>query len=391
MPFTLHQGARIYWRSDGDPAKPALLLACSLGTDHALWSPVLSALLPHFRVLRFDLRGHGASDAPAGDYSMAQLAGDALAVADAAGAQQFHWCGVSIGGMIGMHVALRAPARVLSLVLSNTSAAIPREVFEQRIAVVQAGGMASVADAVLSRFFTPAFIARGNAHFHSVRSTLLGLDPQGYCGCCAAIRDMQLAPQLPALRGGALVIVGEHDSSTPPAMGEAIAAALPGAQLLRMATAHLSHSERPAEFARKVVEYCLPPQGEMTLDGLYTHGLERRKAVLGADYVASRLQTLTDFNRDFQRYITQQAWGSVWTRGVLDDETRRLLVLAITASLSRWDEYRLHLRAALDAGLEAETLKETLIHLSVYAGVPAANTAFHMAQEMLAARGASQH
>jgi 3-oxoadipate enol-lactonase/4-carboxymuconolactone decarboxylase len=386
MPFASNGGVRIYWRSDGDPTLPALLLAGSLGTDHALWQPVMPALAARFRVLRLDLRGHGASDAPPGDYTMAQLAADALAVADAAGAQQFHWCGVSIGGMIGMHVALTAPGRVRTLVLSNTSAAIAPEVFEQRIAAVKAGGMAAVADAVLGRFFTPRLRERDPAYWHGVRDSLLALDPQGYIGCCAAIRDMQLAARLPDIRARTLVITGRHDVSTPPAMGEAIAAAVAGAECIELDAAHISHAERPAEFADRVVQYCADRPSEMTVAEQYTQGLARRKAVLGADYVEQRMKALNDFNGDFQRFITQFAWGAVWTRGVVDDATRRLLVLAITASLARWDEYRLHLRAALDAGLEPVTLREALIHLSVYAGVPAANTAMQIAQELLGAQ-----
>jgi 3-oxoadipate enol-lactonase/4-carboxymuconolactone decarboxylase len=119
----------------------------------------------------------------------------------------------------------------------------------------------------------------------------------------------------------------------------------------------------------------------------YEAGLAKRKATLGTDYVEARLKNQTDFNRAFQTFITQYAWGSIWTRGVLPDEVRRVLVLAMTATGARWDEYELHLRAALDAGLEETTLREVLMQLAIYSGVPAANTAFALAQKLLNERG----
>ena len=120
MPFVIRDGARVYWRSDGDPAFPALLLGNSLGTEHALWAPVIPALIRYFRVLSFDLRGHGASEAPAGEYTLAMLAQDALAVADAAGVQRFSYAGISLGGMIGMCLGIYAGHRLDNLVLSFT-------------------------------------------------------------------------------------------------------------------------------------------------------------------------------------------------------------------------------------------------------------------------------
>jgi 3-oxoadipate enol-lactonase/4-carboxymuconolactone decarboxylase len=388
VPFAVSHDASIYWRADGDPARPPLLMCSSLGTDHALWDPVMPHLLPHFFVVRYDLRGHGASSAPSGDYSMDQLAADALAVADAAGLSQFHWCGVSIGGMTGMHVALAAPRRVLSLVLANTSAQMPREGFAQRIAAIKAGGMAAVADTVLARFFGPRLMSQSPAHWHSTRNTLLVLNPTGYMGCCAAIRDMQLGDRIQAITARTLVITGARDESTPPAMGRAIATAIAGATLLEWDTYHISSSIEPALFGNTLVEYCLTSANDKADMGLYTQGLERRRQVLGADYVEQRLSSATDLTRDFQRFITEYAWGAVWTRGVLPDDTRRLLVLTAAATGGRWEEYRLHLRAALDAGMEPIVIKEALIQLAIYAGVPAANTAFAIAQELMKERSA---
>src|SRR5262245_25797174 len=152
MPFVNRDGARIHWRSDGDPARPALLVANSLGSELGLWDPVMPALRRHFRVLRFDKRGHGSSEAPAGDYTIEALAREACAVADAAGAERFHYLGLSIGGMMGLWLGANAPERVLRLVLSNTSARQPAEIWHERIAKVKAVGMNAIADTVLQRW-----------------------------------------------------------------------------------------------------------------------------------------------------------------------------------------------------------------------------------------------
>ncbi|MGL4575251.1 MAG: 3-oxoadipate enol-lactonase [Burkholderiaceae bacterium] len=385
MPFVRSSNCRIFWRADGDPAHPPLILSNSLGTDHMLWQPLMAELTQHFYVVRYDKRGHGASDVPAGEYSMEQLARDALAVADAARLARFHWCGVSIGGMTGMQAALLAPQRFLSLVLSNTSAAIAREVFEQRIELVKAGGMAAVVHTVLGRFFTAALKSRNPAHYHAAKHHLETMDPVGYLGCSAAIRDMQIAEKIRAIETPTLVITGQFDESTPAAMGEAIQHSIPGSQLVQLPTAHISGSEMPATVAKLIVDFCRDTVA-LSEDDRYQLGLAKRRATLGADYVAARLANATDFNREFQTFITQYAWGSIWTRGVLPDETRRLLVLAMTATGARWDEYQIHLRAALDAGLEEATLREVLMQIAIYSGVPAANTAFYAAQAMLAER-----
>lgn len=385
MPFTHSSNCRIFWRVDGDPANPPLILSNSLGTDHMLWQPVMAELTQHFYVVRYDKRGHGASDVPAGEYSMEQLARDALAVADAAKIERFHWCGVSIGAMAGMLAALLAPQRFLSLVLTNTSAAIPREIFQQRIDTVKAGGMAAVVDGALGRFFTPALKTRNPAHYHAVKHHLETMDPVGYLGCSAAIRDMQIADKIHAIQTPTLVITGQFDQSTPAAMGEAIQKAISGSQLKQLPTAHISSSDVPATVAKLIVDFCRDTV-DLSEDERYQLGLVKRRATLGADYVAGRLKNATDFNREFQTFITQYAWGSIWTRGVLPDETRRLLVLAMTATGARWDEYHIHLRAALDAGLEEATLREVLMQIAIYSGVPAANTAFYAAQAMFAER-----
>jgi 3-oxoadipate enol-lactonase/4-carboxymuconolactone decarboxylase len=407
MPFVHHAGARIYWRSDGDPSLPPLLLANSLGTDHALWDPVMPRLTDFFRVIRMDGRGHGASDAPAGEYTIELLAHDLLAVADAAGAPHFDFAGVSLGGMIGQWLGLHAPQRLHRLVLCNTSARIDPAGQIERIAKVRAGGMSAVADTVLGRFFTPRFVARGSAHYHTVRSTLLGLDPVGYAGACAAVRDHDLLAQLPRVEVPVTVVVGRRDTSTPPEMGDAIVATIPGARRVELDCAHMPHSEDPPAFVAMLLADLAPerPPASTLLDGArpvsglarganvdarFERGLARRKQALGEAYVEARLAGADPFTAEFQDMITRWAWHDIWTRPVFDDRTRRLVVLAITCALGRWEEFRLHARAGFGHELSPTEVKELLQQAAIYAGVPAANTGFNEIVALLRERARSR-
>ena len=385
MPFVNRDGVRVWWRSDGDPGKPALLLGNSLGTDHALWDPILPQLIERFHVIRHDMRGHGASDAPLGDYSIEILARDALAVADAAGAKTFNYAGISIGGMVGQWLGANAGARLVKLVLANTSPKLPQDIWAARIDAVRKGGTAAIADAVLGRWFTASFLARNPPRVAGARSTLSSTDATGYIGCCAAIRDMDQTATVAAIRAPTLVITGKHDLATPKAQGEALAASIPGAQLVELPVAHIPVIEAPGAFAHALLSF-LVDAPVSTERERYEVGLERRKEALGRAYVEARLANVDDFNREFQALITRYAWGEVWTRHVLDDRTRRLVVLGMLLALARFDEFAMHVRSGLAAELSEYDLKEVLLLSAIYAGVPVANTGFHRAAEVLGER-----
>jgi len=382
MPFVRIDGARLYWRCDGADNRPALLLGNSIGTDHCLWDSVLADLTRAFRVIRFDMRGHGASEGPPGEYSLEQLARDALAVADAAGAPRFHFAGISLGGMIGMWLGAHAPDRVERLVLSNTAPKFDPDGWKARIAAVKAGGMAAIADMAMGRFFTPEFVAAGSERLATARRTLLEADPSGYAGCCAAIRDMDLRDSLSRIAAPTLVIVGSRDQATPPEQGRAIAQSIRDAAYLELPCAHIPTLEAPAAFVDAVAGFLLQP-GDGTERQRYERGLARRKEVLGVDYVEARLRNRHPFTEEFQALITRYAWGEMWTRPVFDDRTRRLLVLSMMVALKSWEEFELHVRAGLGHELSQTELKEMLMLAAVYCGVPAANTAFAQARRII--------
>jgi 3-oxoadipate enol-lactonase / 4-carboxymuconolactone decarboxylase len=373
MPFAVSDGCRIYYRLDGPPDRPLLVLVHALGTDHGLWDPQMPALIRHFQVLRVDLRGHGASDAPPGEYSMALLARDILA---AVPRERFSYCGLSLGGMIGQRIAADHPTRVERLVLANTSArAADPSAFEARRQTVLEQGMGAVEAAVMQRFFS----ARPNPWADSIRAVFRATDPVGYAACCSAIRDMDHRPLLPSIAASTLVIGSDEDASTPwTGHADALVSAIPGARGVKLAAAHLSNLERPAGFTRAMLEFLLPAAPD-SLDA----GFAIRRAVLGDAHVDRAIANTTDFTRSFQEFITRSVWGAVWTRPGLDTRTRRLLVLAVTASMGRWEEFRLHVRSGLAAGIEPEELEEVLLQTGAYAGVPAANSAFQIAKEEL--------
>jgi 3-oxoadipate enol-lactonase / 4-carboxymuconolactone decarboxylase len=383
MPFTHVEGSRHYYRLEGSDTRPAVMLSHSLGLDHGMWDPQATDFQPHFRVLRYDTRGHGASDATPGDYTIEQLARDALAIADAAGLERFAFCGLSLGGMIGQWLAAHAPERLTHLVLANTSARLadPSQM-ENRRRLVAEGGMAAVEDMVMARFFAPDVLGSRPPAVDWARRTLLASDPVGYAGCCAAIRDMDHRALLPRITVPALVVSGDRDEGMPwEAHGEPLVRAIPRACAVRVPAAHISNLERPRAFSTAVLEFLLPAP-----DDLREAGMRVRRAVLGDAHVDQSVEHTTAFTREFQELITRFPWGTIWTRPGLDHRTRRLLVLATTAALGRWEEFRLHLRAGLAGGLEPCDVKEVLLQTAAYAGVPAANTAFQIAAEEMAAR-----
>ena len=348
-----------------------------------MWELQIGDLLPHFQILRYDTRGHGASEATTGEYSIEMLGKDILALADALEISQFAFCGLSLGGAIGQWVAVHAPERVTHLVLANTSAQfIPRANWETRIAAVVKGGMSAVVDVAMERFFSPDTLAKQNPNVASIRSVFLGTDPVGYLGCCAALRDMNHVDLLRQIKSPTLVISGERDIATPwSGHGEMLAREIPGAKTVHLAAAHLSNIERPHSFTTALFGFLLA-QPNLGADSLRA-GFEVRRAVLGDAHVDSATANTTEFTREFQELITRYAWGTIWARPQLDRRTRRLLALAITASLGRWEEFALHVRAGLASDLELCDLKEVLLQTAVYAGTPAANTGFRIAAEQI--------
>ena len=255
MPVVTNGSCRIYWRGDGDATLPALVLGNSLGTDFSLWDPMLDALMKHFYVVRYDSRGHGGSEAPQGDYSLAQLTDDAQAVIAAARLTSYDYWGISLGGMVGMELGARRAIGLKHLVLSNTSAEFDAGIWDARMAALKQGGMPAIIDGVIGRFFTPDFVAKNTIELKRVRNTALSHAPHGYAGCCAAIRDMDLYPRLANIQVPTLVVVGDFDLSTPLARGQALVERIKDAKLVTVPSAHIPPTEIPDQYLNTVLPF----------------------------------------------------------------------------------------------------------------------------------------
>jgi len=376
--FVEIRGLATHLAVDGPPGAPALLLMHSLGTNLHLWDAQVAGLSRGLRIVRFDLRGHGLTELGAQPYTIEDLADDALAVLDALGIASAHVGGVSIGGMIAQAVAARAPARVGSLILCDTALTLPPpEMWRARAQTVRTEGVAAIAEATLGRWVTPAYLASPGGR--GLRAVLVRTHPEGYAAAAEVLATADLSASTRQLRVPALVIVGELDPSTPVAAAEALRDAISGAQLTVIpGAAHIPLVEHPDAVTAAIRGFLTPPDADLAAAGARV-----RAEVLGADHVARATAAITALDRDFQAYITHAAWGSVWARPHFDRRTRSIITLALLAALGHEHELALHIRAMKHTGATHADLSELLLHVAVYAGVPAANTALRIAKQVV--------
>jgi 3-oxoadipate enol-lactonase len=250
-------GIRIHYEIEG--SGPWVVLSHSLACSVGMWDEQVAALKSRYRVLRFDTRGHGASDAPAGAYTLPQMAEDLHALLAAAGVERPHFVGLSMGGMIGMTYALAHPGVFRTLVLCDTTSRIPAEakpLWAERIATAQRDGMEPLVEPTLKRWFTEPYLAQRGPMIERVARMIRSTPPAGYAGCCHAISQLDLTDRLSAIDSPIQIIVGEQDAGTPVAMSQAIHAAVPSSELVVLPQAsHLSNLEQPAAFTRALQDF----------------------------------------------------------------------------------------------------------------------------------------
>jgi len=362
---------------EGPPGAPPLVLLHSLGTTAHIWDAQAAALSRSFRVIRPDLRGHGLTTCTPGPYSMALFADDLAALLTALEIDEVHLGGISIGGLIAQSFAAAHPGRVASLMLVDTALSIPpAQSWTDRAAKVRAEGMGSIADAVLARWVTPAFLDAPETH--GLREMLMRTPAEGYAAAAEAIAAADLIASTSTLQIPTLIVVGEQDQATPIASAQALNAAIAGSSLAIIENAaHIPTVEKPAEVTAVLSQFLSP-----AVTDYFTAGMNTRKQVLGEAHVARASANATDFDREFQAFITRTAWGAVWSRPGLDRRTRSLVTLSILGALGREEELKLHLRATKNTGATPADVAEALMHVAVYAGVPAANSAFRIAKEV---------
>jgi len=256
MPHVLSDGCRIQYHTEGNSKAPALLFSNSLGTTSEIWDPQSARCAASFHVIRYDTRGHGQSAAPAGEYTIGQLGGDAIAVLDALGVSRAHVCGLSLGGLTAMWLGIHFAERIESLTLASTGAMIATPaIWQERIEQVKAGGLDSIAESAKGRWFTEAFRA---AHPDVVERhvRMLASGPAGgYMGCCAVLRDTDLRDEIAAISAPTLVVAAVDDPVTPPANGEFMKSRIPNAELAMLEGSHIMNVEQADAFNAHLLRF----------------------------------------------------------------------------------------------------------------------------------------
>jgi 3-oxoadipate enol-lactonase len=253
VPFVETKDLHMHYELDGPAGAPALVLSNSLGTNLSLWNPQLPILAKSFRVLRYDSRGHGHTSATPGEYSVEMLGRDALQLLDALNLERVNFCGLSIGGMTGMWLAVNAAHRLDNLVLANTAPKIGKlDLWNERIKAVRERGTKTVSKQVVERWFTPEFHAKHPGQIAKTRQMIESTSTDGYVGSCAAVRDFDFCEKVDDIRVPTLVIAGTHDQSVPPSDAQKLAKQIPGARYIELPAAHISNVEAAGRFTDEV-------------------------------------------------------------------------------------------------------------------------------------------
>ena len=357
-----------------------LLLGPSVGTSAAtLWGAAAERLAEHIHVVGWDLPGHGGS--PAAAFRMPDLAAGVLALADdiMPGAA-FHYAGDSIGGAVGLQLLLDAPERLRSATLLCTGAVIGRpEDWAARAATVRASGTDAVVDLARQRWFAAGFIDRRPAVVSALLDALRGTDDESYAQACEALADFDVTNRLAEITTPVLAVAGTEDISTPPDSLQRIASGVKhGRMVVLDGVGHLAPAEAPDRVADLILGQLAPR------DRVYDAGMAVRREVLGDAHVDRAVAATTEFTADFQDLITRYAWGSIWTRPGLDRRSRSLITLTALVARGHHEELAMHVRAARRNGLTNDEIKELLLQTAIYCGVPDANTAFRIANQVLA-------
>ncbi|MFI6285191.1 alpha/beta fold hydrolase [Streptomyces sp. NPDC051018] len=404
----------LQYRCDGPEDAPVVVLGPSLGTTWHMWDRQIADLARDWRILRYDLPGHGGAPAHPAD-AVGELADRLLATLDGLGIQRFGYAGCSIGGAIGIDLALRHPHRVASLALV---AASPRfgtaDEFRQRGVVVRTNGLEPMARSAPENWFTGGFAAAQPAIVEWAVQMVRTTDPGCYIAACEALAAFDVRAELGRIGVPTLVLVGSEDQVTGPAEARTLVAGIPDARLaLVPGASHLAPVEQPAAVTDLLVAHfagspqdtlsaipvqqtaaapvpavsapvvpvaeIAPAAPEPEVSGRpdpYEPGMKVRREVLGDAYVDAATAGADGFTADFQDLVTRYVWGEVWNREGLDRRTRSVITLTALVSGGQLDELAVHTRAALRNGLTPAEIKEILIHTAVYCGVPAANSAF---------------
>ena len=380
---------------------PLLVLGPSLGTSATtLWSAAAAHLADAFDVVAWDLPGHGYNRSlPDEPVSMADLAAGVLGAVDAVLEQRgrpgeaFAYAGCSVGGAVGLQLLLDAPDRVSSAVLLCTGASFGGPgPWRERAGQARTAGTASLVESSTARWFAPGYVDREPERAAALLQALRDADDEGYATVCGAVGGFDVRDRLAGVAAPVLAVAGACDVATPTDRLREVADGVPDGSLVVLdGVAHLAPAEAPAVVAR-LVRHCVlgepleaPAAADpgRTLQEVHDAGMAVRREVLGGEHVDRAVAATTDLTAQFQRLITTYAWGTIWTRPGLDRRSRSLITLTALVARGHHEELALHLRAARRNGLTLGEIEELLLQTAIYCGVPDANTAFRIAQQVL--------
>ena len=378
---------------------PLLVLGPSIGTSaRTLWTDCAAGLTEVFDVVAWDLPGHGYNHSvPEESFTMAELAQGVLDVVSEILEQRdqyggsFAYAGDSVGGCVGLQLLLDHPGRVHAAVLLCTGAKIGEAaMWAGRIGQVSVSGTPVMVSGSAERWFGPGFLDRSPGTGSALLHALQDADDRGYMQVCEALAHFDVRDQLGKIDVPVLAVAGSEDASTPTDNLREIAEGVQHGRLVELeGVAHLAPAEAPAEVARLIRQHVLGEVGgESQPDGTtrgasYDAGMAVRRAVLGDTHVDRATANATDFTREFQDFITEYAWGGIWTRPGLDRRSRSLITLTALIARGHHEEFAMHVRAARTNGLTNDEIKELILQSAIYCGVPDANTAFRIAQRVL--------
>jgi 3-oxoadipate enol-lactonase/4-carboxymuconolactone decarboxylase len=369
------------YKLQGSHNNPILIFSHSLGNNMSMWDELVAPLLPYFRVLQYDTRGHGDTNAPYGFYSIKDLGEDLIELMDKLSIETASFCGLSLGGLIGQWLGIHHPERFDKLIISNTAAKIgDAESWDERSDTIQLEGMESILDQTLSVWFSDAFRQNHPEIIDRARKIFLNNNPTGYSGCCAAIRDADFREALHLIKPETLVITGEDDPVTTPEDARFLVANIPQAELKLLPGRHILAQEIPAQYIETILDFLVGKTD-------YERGMHIKKIVLGSEQVQNEQKHLNDFSADFQQLEAEVPWGNIWNRPGLSRHQRSLITLAMLIAQNRKDAFKVQLKAALNNGVTVEEVKEIILQSAVYCGFPIANDAFLTAQEVILQEG----
>jgi len=364
------------YKISGTPNSPVLVFSNSLGADMGMWDELIPFLLPYFRVLQYDTRGHGGSEVTENPYTIDVLGSDVIALLDELKIDKVYFCGLSMGGLIGQWLGVHHPDRILKLIISNTDAKIgTTEIWNDRINTINKEGMQVIADGTMERWFTDDFRKNNPNRIAEIKAVFVKNNTLGYANSCAAVRDADFRKDLHKISLETLVITGNEDAVTNVEQAKELVKNIPNAKLKILYARHLSSTELPEAYSEILINFII---GESTFE----RGMHVRRTVLGKEHVDKATGNINEFNGDFQNFISNYAWGEIWTRPGLSKHNRSLITIAMLIALNRKAELQMHIKAAFNNGVSKDEIKEVIMQSALYCGLPAANEAIHTAEEV---------